>query len=98
MAFPAAVLWDNGSDYSKGLAKFFKESFVGAGGTISAELDFNGGDKDFKAQLTAIKSSGPDAVFVPGYYTDAALICIQAKQLGLSVPRTMSPGLKSTNL
>jgi branched-chain amino acid transport system substrate-binding protein len=81
-----AIFTDVKSDYSKGLAKFFKESFTGAGGQIATELDFNGGDKDFKAQLTAIKSSGPDAVFVPAYYTDVALICIQAKQLGLNVP------------
>src|ERR1022692_1468392 len=78
-----AVFTDVKSDYSKGLAKYFKEGFVANGGEIAAELDFNGGDKDFKAQLTAIKSTGPDAVFVPGYYTDAALICIQAKQLGI---------------
>ena len=51
-------------------------------GRSCRELDFNGGDKDFKGQLTAIKGATPDAVFVPGYYTDAALICIQAKQLG----------------
>jgi branched-chain amino acid transport system substrate-binding protein len=38
------------SDYSKGLAKYFKEHFTAAGGQIVTELDFNGGDKDFKAQ------------------------------------------------
>jgi len=47
-----------------------QEGFAKAGGQITAELDFNGGDKDFKAQLTAVKGSNPDAVFVPGYYTD----------------------------
>jgi branched-chain amino acid transport system substrate-binding protein len=86
------------SDYSKGLAKYFKDGFVKAGGQIVAELDFNGGDKDFKAQLTAIKSSNPDAVFVPGYYTDAALICIQAKQLSLNVPLFGGDGWESEDL
>jgi len=62
-----AVFTDVKSDYSKGLAKFFKEGFTKTGGQIVSELDFNGGDKDFKAQLTAIKSAAPDAVFVPGY-------------------------------
>src|SRR5580704_12448629 len=80
-----AVFTDVKSDYSKGLAKFFKEGFIANGGQISSELDYNGGDKDFKAELTAIKSANPDAVFVPGYYTDVALICIQAKELGLNV-------------
>jgi branched-chain amino acid transport system substrate-binding protein len=93
-----AVFTDVKSDYSKGLAKFFKEGFTKAGGTIAAELDFNGGDKDFKAQLTAIKSAAPDGVFVPGYYTDVALICIQAKQLGISVPFFGGDGWESDTL
>ena len=98
MAKKVAVFTDVKSDYSKGLAKFFKEGFTKAGGTIAAELDFNGGDKDFKAQLTAIKASAPDAVFVPGYYTDVALICIQAKQLGLNVPLFGGDGWESETL
>lgn len=93
-----AVFTDVKSDYSKGLAKFFKEGFTAAGGQIVAELDFNGGDKDFKAQLTAIKAADPDAVFVPGYYTDVALICIQAKQLGLNVPLFGGDGWESDQL
>lgn len=93
-----AIFTDVKSDYSKGLAKFFKEGFAKAGGQICAELDFNGGDKDFKAQLTAIKGSAPDAVFVPGYYTDVALICIQAKQLGLNVPFFGGDGWESETL
>jgi len=93
-----AIFTDVKSDYSKGLAKYFKEGFTKPGGQITAELDFNGGDKDFKAQLTAIKGSNPDAVFVPGYYTDVALICIQAKQLGLDVPLFGGDGWESDQL
>ena len=93
-----AVFTDVKSDYSKGLAKYFKEGFRKSGGEISVELDFNGGDKDFKAQLTAIKAAAPDAVFVPGYYTDAALICIQAKQLGLNVPLFGGDGWEAEDL
>jgi branched-chain amino acid transport system substrate-binding protein len=93
-----AVFTDVKSDYSKGLAKFFKEAFTAAGGQIVAELDFNGGDKDFKGQLTAIKGANPDGVFVPGYYTDAALICIQAKEVGLQVPIFGGDGWESEKL
>jgi len=81
-----AIFTDVKSDYSKGLAKYFKEHFTPVGGQIVTELDFNGGDKDFKGQLTAIKSANPDAIFIPAYYTDVALICIQAKQLGVTAP------------
>ena len=93
-----AVFTDVKSDYSKGLAKYFKEGFLASGGQIVTELDFNGGDKDFKAQLTTIKAANPDAVFVPGYYTDVALICIQAKQLGLNVPLFGGDGWESDQL
>jgi branched-chain amino acid transport system substrate-binding protein len=93
-----AVFTDVKSDYSKGLAKFFKEGFTAAGGQIVAELDYNGGDKDFKAELTAIKAANPDAIFVPGYYTDVALICLQARQLGLTVPIFGGDGWESDEL
>lgn len=93
-----AIFTDAKSDYSKGLAKYIKEKIVANGGTIVVELDFNGGDKDFKAQLTAIKATVPDVVFVPGYYTDAALICVQAKQLGLTVPFVGGDGWESEKL
>jgi branched-chain amino acid transport system substrate-binding protein len=82
----AAVLTDVSSDYSEGLAKFFKESFTASGGKIVAEQNYSGGDKDFSAQLTAIKAANPDGVFVPGYYTEVGLIVLQARQLGLNVP------------
>ena len=93
-----AIFTDVKSDYSKGLAKFFKEAFTAAGGQIVAELDFNGGDKDFKGQLTSMKGAGPEGVFVPGYYTDAALICIQAKEVGLTVPIFGGDGWESEKL
>ncbi|HEY1123374.1 MAG TPA: ABC transporter substrate-binding protein [Haloferula sp.] len=93
-----AMLTDVKSDYSKGLAKFFKEKFLANGGTLVTELDYNGGDKDFKAQLTTIKNSNPQAVFVPGYYTDVALIAIQAKDLGMSVPLFGGDGWESSVL
>ncbi len=93
-----AVFTDVKSDYSKGLARFFKEGFSKAGGTIVSELDFNGGDKDFKGQLTSIKGANPEALFVPGYYTDAALICIQAKEVGLNIPIFGGDGWESDKL
>ncbi len=92
-----AIFTDVKSDYSKGLAKFFKESFTKKG-QLTSELDYSGGDKDFKAQLTTIKNSNPEAVFVPGYYTDVALIRIQARQLGLNVPFFGGDGWEGADL
>ncbi|OYV05283.1 MAG: ethanolamine utilization protein EutJ [Verrucomicrobiales bacterium VVV1] len=93
-----AILTDVKSDYSKGLAKNFKDKFTGSGGQIGSELDFNGGDKDFKGQLTSIKDNAPDAIFLPGYYNDVALICIQAKQLGITAPIFGGDGWESESL
>lgn len=94
----AAVLRDNKSDYSHGLAQVFTEKFKAFGGTIVVEEDYAQGDTDFRAQLTAIKSAKPDVVFVPGYYTDAGLIARQAKQLGLSATLLGGDGWESEKL
>ena len=81
-----ALLTSVSSAYSVGLAKYFKERFLADGGTVAIEQKFSEGDKDFKAQLTAIRAAGVDGIFVPGYYTEAALVCKQAKDLGLELP------------
>lgn len=82
----AAVLTDVTSDYSEGLAKYFKDSFTASGGKIVADQNYSGGDKDFNAQLTAIKAANPDGIFIPGYYTEVGLMALQARQLGITVP------------
>ena len=81
-----AIISSVSNAYSVGLAKFFRETFVKGGGAIALEQKYSEGDKDFRAQLTAVKAAGVEAVFVPGYYTESALIVRQARDLGLSVP------------
>ncbi len=93
-----AVLTDVKSDYSLGLAKFFKEGFIADGGAIVAEQNYSSGDKDFSAQLTALKAVNPDGIFVPGYYTEVGLIALQARQLGLNVPLLGGDGWESSSL
>jgi branched-chain amino acid transport system substrate-binding protein len=93
-----AILTDVKSDYSKGLAKNFKEKFISSGGNLGIQLDFNSGDKDFKGQLTSIKDDAPDAIFLPGYYSEVSLICIQAKQLGMNIPIFGGDGWESEAL
>jgi branched-chain amino acid transport system substrate-binding protein len=81
-----AILSSSSSAYSVGLAKYFKEAFLAGGGQVVAEPKYTEGDKDFKAQLTAIKATGVDAIFSPGYYNEGALIVKQARELGITVP------------
>jgi branched-chain amino acid transport system substrate-binding protein len=93
-----AVLTDVASAYSVGLAGYFKEPFTADGGTIVADQKYSGGDKDFKAQLTAIKAANPEAIFVPGYYTEAGLIVAQARELGITVPLFGGDGWEAPEL
>lgn len=81
-----AILTSVSNAYSVGMSRVFKERFAAAGGTVTAEQKYEEGDKDFHAQLTAIKAAGADAIFASGYYTEAALICRQARALGLTLP------------
>src|SRR5438093_13364312 len=97
-AAKVAVMTDVKSDYSVGLSSYFKSPFTASGGTIAAEQTYNGGDKDFKGQLTAIKAANPDAIIVTGYYTDVGLIVKQAKQLGITVPLFGGDGWESSKL
>ena len=94
----AAILTDVKQDYSVGLSQFFKEYYTAHGGTIVSEQSYSSGDKDFKAQLTSIKTTGPEVVLASGYYTEAGLISRQSRQLGLNVPYLGGDGWDSPSL
>jgi branched-chain amino acid transport system substrate-binding protein len=93
-----ALLTSVSSSYSVGLSQVFRERFTAAGGAIVAEQNYNEGDKDFRAQLTAIKALHPDAIAATGYYTEAALICQQARSLGLTLPIIGGDGWEAPQL
>jgi branched-chain amino acid transport system substrate-binding protein len=93
-----AMIVDAASPYSVGLANNFKENFAALGGKVVIEQKFSSGDKDFKAQLTAVKAANPEAVFAPCYYTEAALIVRQGRELGLTVPMFGGDGWEAPEL
>jgi branched-chain amino acid transport system substrate-binding protein len=80
------TLTDVKQDYSVDLLKFFKDEFTGLGGKIIGEQSYSTGDTDFRAQLTAIRAAKPDAIYVPGYYQEVALIVKQGREIGLTMP------------
>lgn len=94
----AAVYIDNSSDYSKGLAAFFKDAFVKNGGQIVAEESFLQKDQDFRAALTKIKAANPDVIFVPGYYQEVGMIVKQARELGITATMIGGDGWDSPKL
>ena len=85
-AAKVVTLIDVKQDYSVDLAKFFKDEFTKQGGTISGEQSYSTGDTDFRAQLTSVRAAKPDAVYIPGYYQEVALIVKQGRQFGLTMP------------
>ena len=93
-----AILKDNKSDYSVGLAQFFTDEYRRLGGQVLVEQVYSSGDQDFRAQLTSIKAKNPQAVVIPGYYTEAGLIARQARELGLKQPLIGGDGWESEKL
>ena len=93
-----ALLTSVSAPYSVGLSKVFRVKFTAVGGEIIAEQKYTEGDKDFRAQLTAIKGLQPDAIAATGYYTEAALICQQARDLAITVPIIGGDGWEAPQL
>jgi len=94
----AAILYDVADDYSQGLTEFFEEFFKAKGGTIVAKEAFKFGDVDFRPQLSKIKEAGPEVLFLPVFFKEAALIANQARELGITVPLMGGDGLPSEQL
>ncbi|MGZ3691008.1 MAG: ABC transporter substrate-binding protein [Pseudobdellovibrio sp.] len=95
----AAILRDIKSDYSVGLADIFAQKLKEAGGEVVKDISYQEGDIDFKSQLTAIKAANPEAIFVPGYYNEVALIAKQKAELGMqAIPMLGGDGWSSPKL
>ena len=94
----AAVLYDVASDYNKGIAEYFKQTYEENGGTVVAFETYTTGDKDFSAQLTKIKEAGPEVIFLPNYYSEVPLQIQQAHRLGITVPFLGSDSWGSADL
>lgn len=96
----AAVLYDNGNDYPKGLAEAFKASFESLGGKVVDYEAFTDEAKtvDYKPQLTKIKAAKPEFLYLPNYYGGAALQLKQAREMGLNVPAGGGDGWDSPEL
>lgn len=93
-----AIFTDMKNDYSVAFGKYFSQMLIKLGGKIVGEQTYQEGDTDFKAQLNSLKSLNPDAVLVPGYYTEVGTIARQAKEIGLNVPLIGGDGWDSPQL
>jgi len=82
----AVVVTDAKQDYSVGLSKAFKKAYKSGGGKILKTILINSGDKDFNAQVAAIKQANPKIIAFTGYYPEAALMVKQARDMGVQAP------------
>jgi branched-chain amino acid transport system substrate-binding protein len=94
----AAVLYDVASDYNKGIAEVFRDEFTKGGGKIVAFETYNTNDKDFSAQLSKIKGTTPDVLFLPNYFNDVPLQIQQARKLGMTCKFLGSDGWDNQEL
>jgi len=80
----AAVLYDVGNDYVKGLAEYYKASFEEMGGEVPVFEAYVKEDTDFSALLTKVAEANVDVLFLPDYYNKVNVIAKQAKEKGIT--------------
>ncbi len=79
----AAVLYDVGNDYVKGLAEYFKAAFEKKGGTVPVFEAYTKDDTDFSGILGKVAAANVDVLFLPDYYNKVNLIAAQVKEKGI---------------
>ncbi|HEX3010780.1 MAG TPA: ABC transporter substrate-binding protein [Syntrophomonadaceae bacterium] len=84
----AAIVQDVQQDYSVGLSNYFAKAFQKTNGekSIVEKVNYNTGDKDFSAQLTAVKAKNPDVIFAPGNFLECGILVAKARELGITCP------------
>lgn len=87
-----AVIYNAADEYSTGIQEKFEEEVAAKGGEIVASEAFNTGDVDFNTQLTKIKATDAEAIYVPAYYQDVTYITKQAKDMGIEAQFLGSDG------
>lgn len=93
-----AIFTNKDQAYSTGFSDNFKKAFTQMGGQIVIEKSYSATDTDFRGALTAIKQANPQAILIPGYYSDAGSIARQARALGITCPLLGGDGWDSQDL
>jgi branched-chain amino acid transport system substrate-binding protein len=94
----AAILYDQSTTYSVGLADYFEKAFKEMGGTIATRQAFNGGNLEIAQQLQKLKDADVQVIYLPIYYGPAATIIRKAREAGLKAPFLGGDGWDSVEL
>ncbi len=94
----AAVFLNQGNDYVRGLAEFFREAFEAGGGEVVVWETYTTEDQDFSAILTNARDANPDVLYLPDYYSTVNLIAAQAIERGMDAMMMGGDGWDSPDL
>ncbi len=94
----AAILFDQGNDYVRGLAEYIQASFVKMGGEVKVYEAYQKEDTDFAAVLSKVADAQADVLFLPDYYNKVSLIAKQAKEKGITAVMIGGDGWDSAQL
>ena len=93
-----AVLYGNDDVFTKSGFDAFKKALEDLKIATTTTETFAKGDVDFKAQLTKIKASNPDAIVLSALIAEGAPIMVQARQLGINLPFIGGNGMNSVKI
>ncbi|MDE2161257.1 MAG: ABC transporter substrate-binding protein, partial [Burkholderiales bacterium] len=93
-----AVLYGNDDVFTKSGYDNFKKAIEALHLPVTTTETFAKGDVDFKAQLTKIKATHPDAIVLSALLAEGAPIMVQARQLGIKVPFIGGNGMNSVKV
>lgn len=88
LATKVAIIYDSSADYNMGIHDAFVQEAAEVGLEIVVDTDgayTSESNTDFSVQLSKVKESGAELVFLPNYYSDNAQILKQAADAGLDV-------------
>jgi branched-chain amino acid transport system substrate-binding protein len=81
-----AIMYDQSNAFSVSLVEPFRAYVTDHGGEVAIEVTYKAEDKDFRTQLSRIKQSGAEGVYLPIYVQEAVLTLQQAQEVGLDLP------------
>ena len=93
-----AILYGNDDVFTKSGYDAFKKALDDLKIPVTTTETFAKGDVDFKAQLTKIKASNPDAIVLSALIAEGAPIMVQARGLGIELPVIGGNGMNSVKI
>lgn len=82
----AAVVYDDTSKYSRGLAEFFRKAFEAAGGKVPLFLALSQSGGDLAGVVTSLQAANCDVIYAPFYDEKAAAFISLVRGAGVTKP------------